>query len=123
MQIYGAEILPGSTYDVQIIHEICSGELLNETNYSLPLTVRTGEWGDIVAPFAVPGGSNGRNFLDIAAVVGKFQEAPGAPVKVRAQLQPNEPNPDAPVSFLDVSTDVGAFKGGVYPFSGPVSCP
>lgn len=122
VHVYGAEIMPESSYTVQNIHQNCSAELLNEGNYSLPLNVATGKWGDVVAPFASGSGAQ-PNFQDVSAIVAKFQGVPSAPIKARAQLQPNVPNPSAPVAFLDVSMAVSAFQGTLYPFSGPVSCP
>ncbi len=119
---YGMEIMPSSIYTVQNIHQNCSAELTNEGNYSLPLIVPTGKWADVVAPFAATS-SMQPNFQDISSIVGKFQGAPTAPIKARAQLQPNLPDPNAGVSFQDVFTAVSAFQGATYPFSGPVSCP
>lgn len=122
VQVYGAEVMPESTYTVQHIHQNCETELLNEGNYSLPLTVFTAKWGDVVAPYAAQSPSQ-PNFQDVSAIIAKFQGAPTAPIKARAQLQPNVPNPDSLINFTDVSSAVHAFQGQTYPFSGPTACP
>ena len=69
------------------------------------------------------GGPGQPNFSDISGVVSKFQSLPGAPMKVRAQLQPNVPDPSLAVSFADISQAVDAFRREPYPFAGPTDCP
>ena len=48
---------------------------------------------------------------------------PRAPIKVRAQLRPNVPDPSQPVDFRDIADDVDAFTGASYPYDGPLECP
>ena len=63
------------------------------------------------------------DFTDIASLVSKFTNAPNAPSNVRAQLQPNIPDPSQDINFSDIAAAVDAFTGQSYPFAGPSSCP
>jgi len=83
---------------------------------SLPVTVETATWGDIVSPFGTV------NFLDISALVDKFKGLPSAPSKLRSLLRGNIPPVGEAVNFLDISLCVDAFKGLPYAHSGPTSC-
>jgi hypothetical protein len=123
LHVTGAEIVPSSVYDIQVIPEACETSL--EANYSAPLRVATARWGDIVEPFQEPSPAplTQPNISDVAAVVDKFKGVPSAPIKVRAQMQPNIPNPAAAINILDVANVVDAFKSFAYPYSGPTSCP
>lgn len=125
LHVYGAEVVPSSTYDVQAISfvdTISSGcPLTLEGNYSDALSLVTAEWGDVVEPFA--GGAAAQpDFSDIAALVSKFTGDPTAPAKSRAQLQPNVPDPSVPIDFTDIAECIDAFTGVEYPFAGPVAC-
>ena len=120
LHIFGAGVVPGSTYEIQLIHEACVDEPTDEANYSAPMTVTTIAWGDIVEPF---GGPNQPGFGDVTALVAAFQGAAGAPSKPRAQIQPSEPDPTLNISFADITVDVAAFQGAGYPFAGPGTCP
>ena len=63
------------------------------------------------------------NVLDVAAVVDKVKDMPGALGKPRTQLQPDDPDPFANVNVLDVANVVDALKDKPYPFGGPLVCP
>jgi hypothetical protein len=119
VHIYGAEIVPSATYDVQAV--ACDTAV--EANYSPVLTVKTAKWGDIVDPFSPPSPTTQPDFGDISAVVDKFRSDPTAPIKARAQLHPNIPIPSASIDFSDISSCVEAFRGGAYPYAGPAACP
>jgi hypothetical protein len=121
LHAFGPEVVPGSVYDIQVIHETGAGSLEDEDRYSEPLQVPTNTWGDVVEPFA-GGPSTQPDFLDITAIVSKFKAEPDAPIKARAQMQPNVPNPLLPVDFVDISIVVDAFKGEPYPLAGPSDC-
>jgi len=123
LHVYGAEIVPHSTYDAQEIHVNCQASLEVEAAYSTPLPVNSAYWGDVVEPFAGdPGVTAPVDFRDVAALVEKFVGSLD-PIKARAQQTPNLPDPSVPVDFRDISAVVAAFVDGVYPYSGPVSCP
>lgn len=117
VHVYGAEIVPGSTYEVQQIGTVCGVAV--EDGYSDALSLTTQKWGDVVAPFGV----GQPTFADISAVVGKFQGSATAVVKSLAQLQPNVPDPSAGINFADISAAVSSFQGASYSFTGPSACP
>jgi len=121
MHVFGAGVIPGATYEVQTVDTSCT-DLEDPACYTDPLTVLTAQWGDIVDPFWTPDGPAQPDFKDISGAVESFMALPGAPIKARAQLQPNVPDPNAAVDFKDIAAVVAAFATGVYPYDGPNSC-
>ena len=119
LHVYGPEIVPNGSYDVQAVH--C--DYTEEANFSSAVPVDTGTFGDIIAPFEPPSGEPQPTVLDVASVVDKVKLLPTAPPKVQVQLFPNIIDPAANVGVLDVATAVDALKELDYPFAGPVSCP
>jgi hypothetical protein len=115
---YGSAVIPGAAYEVQSTQCVD----LQEEDFSDPVVIVTGKWGDVVDPFEPPS-PNQPNFTDVSAIVDSFRGISGAIDKSRAQIQPNEPDPFGNVSFADISECVSAFIGLPYPFAGPVSCP
>jgi hypothetical protein len=116
--VTGEQIVPGGRFEIQAINDGCSPAL--EADYSAPLVYDTSVWGDLVTdcsnyPCGPPQGSV--NFDDIAAIVAKFANKPGAPSKTRADMSPSMP--DKIIDFVDISRAVDAFRGLVYPFTGP----
>jgi hypothetical protein len=123
LHVFGAEILPHSSYTVQHIHTTCQSSLDVEQAYSQALVLASGYHGDVVAPFdGDPGVELPVDFLDIAAVVAKFLGSL-EPSQVRAQLSPNVVDVANPVDFQDIAISVEAFVDGVYRFEGPSTCP
>jgi len=123
LHVYGGAIVPGSTYQVQLIGEQCLDQMTLETSYSPALDVITSPWGDVVEPyFDNPDGGAQPDFTDIAGVVAKFLAEPGSPLKVAAQLQPDCVMPWRPIDFRDIAASVGGFLGEVYPLHGPCTC-
>ena len=120
LHLFGREVVPGSTYEVQLLHEACSDVPGVESNYTTALGIATAKWGDVLAPF---GGGAQPDFSDISSIVEAFQGSSGAPSKSSAQLQPSTPDPALNISFVDISIDVDAFQGEPYPFAGPGTCP
>ena len=59
MHVFGSAIVPGSTYEVQIVAESCTGQLLDESKFSPPVTIVTRQWGDVFEPY---GGLSQPNF-------------------------------------------------------------
>jgi len=123
VHIYGAEIIPGSDYELQRVLVTCV-DLSDEACYSPPLAVTTPKFGDVAPPFADPANPQ-PDFHDLAAMVGSFLAEAGAPDKAHAQLQPNVVYPDRSVDFRDIATDVQAFLGVAHSglFFGPCTCP
>ena len=133
------DIIPGAVYDVQAID--CECELASEANYSLPLTIGTSRWGDLVkdcatCPCGPPDGTVGVP-TDVTAALDKFKNLrpPSIPcdavMKARADVEPNFP--DWLVNISDVTFVLDAFRGCTFsnsppfPFcsvwSGPGGCP
>jgi hypothetical protein len=125
LHVTGAEIVPSSTYDVQVLAAVCQGNEASCPVVSDALRITTARWGDIVEPFQDPSPAplTQPNISDVAAVVDKFKGVASAPIKAGCQLQPNLPDRHAAINILDVANTVDAFKGIAYPYSGPVSCP
>jgi hypothetical protein len=120
--VFGREIMPGAGYRLEAITSSCQS--IGAPNFSLPLTVRTGRWGDVAgrcfgAACAGPDGLVELAF-DVAAVLDKFVNRPGAPGKTLADLEPDVP--DQQVNITDVMRAVDAYRGWGYPFAGPAPC-
>lgn len=123
VHVIGAEIMPSSTYDVQLVPIECAGNESNCAGVSAALSITTARHGDVVAPFNPPNQIPQPDALDISALVDRFKFLPGAPSKPSAQIQPNSPEPNQDVSGLEILAGVDAFKGLAYPFHGPCPCP
>lgn len=122
VHVSGSGIVPSGAYDVQIVDEGCSAS--HEGNYSVPLTLNTSRWGDLVSDCFVDycGPPNDiTDFIDIMAVVDKFKNLPGAPSKARADLAPGTTN--RIIDFIDIGVIVEAFRNFPYTFPGPGECP
>jgi len=120
MHVTDREIVPGATYNVQAID--CTADPGNEANYSDPLPINTSSWGNICGPWDVDHWSAPDESVDVTvdvtACLDKFKNAFGAPIKARADV-----DPDVPEWKINISTDVtrilDAFRGQPYPFDGP----
>ncbi|MBI3835972.1 MAG: hypothetical protein HY287_16725 [Planctomycetes bacterium] len=125
VHVYGSEIVPSSTYQVQAIDDSCTSGLGSESSYSTSLSLLTARWGDVTAPYQTPSpdGLSQPNVSDIATVVDKFKDSPAAGAKAQVQLQPNSPDPATSVNISDVASTVDAFKQLAYPYPGPQVCP
>jgi len=124
LHVYGGDIIPGSTYHVQLIGAQCAEQVSLEASYSPHLEVITTPWGDAVEPFFDnPNGVAQPDFNDISGIVSKFLADPDAPLKVVAQLQPDCVKPWNAIDFRDIAASVGGFRGESYPFTGPCPCP
>ena len=123
IHVIGAEIMPSSTYDVQLVPIECAGNEADCPSISAALRLTTARHGDVTAPFSPPTQSQQPDGLDISALVDRFKFVPGAPPKPSAQIQPNVPEPNQDVSGLEIVACVDAFKGLAYPYHGPCPCP
>jgi hypothetical protein len=121
--VVGAEIMPSSQYSVQAYAASCMGSEATCTSVSTPVTMYTRRSGDVEAVYNPPTNVPQPDAIDLAQVVNKFKSVVGAPVKGRAQLQPNVPELNADINALDVVEVVNAIKGLAYPFAGPCPCP
>jgi len=124
---YGAEIMPGSVYEVQRAGADCVDLVNREVCWSAPLVIETGKYGDVWPLYDAPGNPPQPDFNDIAALVNKFLAAGAAvaPIKAMAQLQPNCVSPDRAIDFRDIADDVQAFLETPYASMqyGPCACP
>ncbi|MGB2986976.1 MAG: hypothetical protein WBE26_13975, partial [Phycisphaerae bacterium] len=120
LYVYHEYIVPGATYEIQLVPMGCEGA---EDAYSTPLTIRTSKWGDVVGEYnegacctrhgytdcwTAPNGVT--NFDDISSLVDKFRNLYGAPQKSRADIAGDPPAgiPDQLANFVDISYDVDA---------------
>ena len=119
------DIVTGSVYEIEAVDCVCDAS--DKSNYSAPLPVSTAKWGDTVGPsiagcpYSDPNGGLINLILDCVAIINKFQNKPCAPLKSRADIDPS--NNNRVIDFIDVNRCVGAFRGGGYPYQGPVGCP
>jgi len=125
ISVYGAEIMPGSTYEIQRAFASCLNDSGGKSCWSSPLTITTAKYGDVAPLFDDPANPQQPDFNDIAALVDKFLGVPGAPIKAVAQLQPNVAFPTRVVDFRDIAAGVQAFLGQPYAATsfGPCVCP
>ena len=123
LHVYGAEIVPSSVYEVQVIEEGCDPALPGD--YSPALTLRTSRWGDVVEPFqeSSPADSTQPDIGDVTAVLDAVLLVPSHMPKTVTQLRPTVPDPSLRVNVLDVSSAVDAFEGEAYPYTDLVGCP
>ena len=131
------EIVPDAVYHVQAID--CATDPENEENYSDPLIVPTGQWGDVCGKFLDgewwPPDGDVTIPYDVTAMVEKFKNLDGALIKARSDTEPNFP--DWKVNMIDdITLTVDAFRGCPYPAravdpppwcpvwpGGPTGCP
>jgi hypothetical protein len=126
LHIYGAEVVPCSEYEVQVLDRCCV-DLEDEGCYTTILTIATSEWGDTWLPQRVVGQPN---FVDIGKVVEKYKNyafdpgppLAGAPRKVGAMLRGNVPPLADAVTFIDINRTVEAYKSIPYKELGPTAC-
>jgi hypothetical protein len=120
LHVFGAEIVPSSTYEIQAVSEGCP--TVSSFIYSPLFQVVTGRWGDVETPFNPPANTQQPDVGDLAALVSKFRSAPGAPIKARSMLSGAVPNLVGDVDFGHISSCVDAFRGMGYPYSPPANC-
>lgn len=121
VQIYGAEVIPSSKYEIQFADDTCA-DLADPLCYNEAMKVRTSRWGDTTTPYADYVSSQ-PNFSDITALVETFKATPSSIGIPRALLQANVAIPlSAQINFANISLAVGAFQGKPYPYAGPTHC-
>ena len=92
VNVYHDAIIPGGRYAAQVVNQDCG--ITAARNYSSPLAVQMSRWGDVAGAFDPdtpmwlgPDGNVGIT-TDILAMIAKFGNHPGSPLKVRADLEP-----------------------------------
>jgi hypothetical protein len=123
IHVVGAEVIPSSSYEVEVFAASCMGNEATCLDVSAPVTIGTRRFGDIAAAFNPPSTTTQPDAIDITQLVNKLKNVTGAPLKVKAQLQPNLPELNADVNALDIVAVVDAVKQLAYAFSGPCPCP
>jgi len=125
VHLYHESIVPSGTYIIEALDEGCDRTI--EENYSAPLTISTSKWGDVVGdcttnPCGPPDGIVNVT-TDVTAVLDKFRNLEGAPIKARSDIDPNRP--DQIINMTDVTHVLDAFRGFDYPFEPgpPPPCP
>lgn len=122
LQVSGAEIVPGGEYIMQTVSPGCYAA--GADTFSSPLTLRTSMWGDVVGscatdPCEPPDGTVDVT-TDVTAILNKFTNLTGAPIKARADLEPDLL--DHLINISDVTRAMDAFRGRPYPGVVPLPC-
>jgi hypothetical protein len=116
MHVTGRDVIPSSIYHVAHVAEACQGQEPTCPASSFELQVNTALWGDVL-----PGTLNA---IDLGEVVDKSKDTMDALTKPSVLLQPNEPDPRAVFSALNVGAAVDAVKGLPYNAGWtPQTCP
>lgn len=124
LHVYHEFIVPGGTYDFQVITDACDVAL--GSSYSAALALSTSSWGDVVGDFEPSVGRwsapDGKVAVpsDIVASLDGFANKVGAPHKTRVDLEPGVV--DLTINITDVTFALDAFSGQAYPFQ-PQSSP
>ncbi len=125
LHVTGCEIVPGATYTVAAL--ACGADPSDEANYTEALVISTSPWGNISGNYDI---ANDRwsapdmsvdVTVDVTACLDKFKNAFGAPIKARADVEPNVPDGRINIT-TDVTRILDAFRGYAYPFTGPGTC-
>ena len=123
VHVYDETIFPGVLYGVQAVDNSC--DFAVESNFSIPLGISTSRFGDLVLNCQTfpCGPANGSVDIvsDAIAVLRKFTNEPGAPIKARTDLQPSLL--DGKVGIADVLQVILGFQGLPYNLPDPVPCP
>jgi M6 family metalloprotease-like protein len=118
LHVTGEEIVPSSLYDAFVLDGSCRGNEANCLAVSCPLTMYTTRWGDVVV-------NDVADFADISALVSKYQNKAGAPIKARSKIATTNTrgliNIALDVGFADISACVSAYQGKPYPYK-PGKC-
>ena len=126
LHVTGSAITPSSIYEVENVAASCAGIEATCTTVSAPLTIATTRWGDVRSPYNPPDGSVQPDISDVSALVDKFRNAPGAPIKARGILAGAPGNTFGEVThdvlnvdfgFSHISACVDAFRGVPYPYT------
>ena len=116
IHLFHEGIVPGGTYQVDVIDETCDASVA--TSFSEPLLMTTAIWGDTVldlsqTPPLPPEGAV--NIVDALGVLGRFSSVPGAIIKARADLEPA--CLDLKINVTDVLASLAGFVGLDYSFT------
>ncbi len=123
VHVLGREVVPSSIYTVASVDDFCMGNEQGCLVISPGLEIATTRWADIETPYNPPSSSTQPDVSDISALVNKFKNAPGAPIKARAAISGDIPDLNTDIGFNHISACVDGFRGVPYPHAGPLPCP
>ena len=119
LHVTGSAITPSSVYEVETVAASCMGAEEGCTAVSAPLEIGTTRWGDVETPYNPPSLTVQPDLADVSALVNKFRNAPGAPIKARALLVGGDAfgviDIATEFSFIHIAGCVDAFRGRPYP--------
>jgi hypothetical protein len=131
LHVTGPQIVPSSVYHVERLAAVCQGSeevpscLSGGFNVSDQTEIRTTRWGDVRTPYNPPDPSAQPDISDVSALVDKFRNAPGAPIKARGLLVGIPGNAwgvmdsalvGVAFGFGPIAACVDAFRGAPYPY-------
>jgi hypothetical protein len=123
ISIFGAEVVPSSTYELRAFGSACKGAETGCPAQGTAVTVLTRRSGDIASVYNPPSTSPQPDAIDVVAAVNKFQNKAGAPPKRVSLIKSNQVDPNVDVDALDIVNVVDGFRGLKYPYLGPCACP
>lgn len=112
-------IVPGGTYSIQAVDQLCP--LADESSFSSPLVITNPIWGDVIGEPCSLGGicpppdGSVDVVTDVTAVLEMFKNSGFAPGKARSDLEPSVI--DLQINISDVTFVLNAFSGSSYPFA------
>ena len=127
IHVYHEGVVPGSSYEIQVVDCTDPRCLAQDSIFSFPLRLNTSAYGDtlrdcIQIPCAPPEGPP-VNVNDALGVLKAFSSSLGAPRKARTDIEPADL--DRVINVSDALEVIRAFSGLPYPFapSAPHPCP
>lgn len=119
LHVTGSAITPSSLYEVENVAASCMGVEANCTAVSTAVEIGTTRWGDVEIPYNPPSATLQPDLADVSALLNKFRNAPGAPIKARALLLGGDLMGSIDIStefsFIHIAACVDAFRGKNYP--------
>ncbi len=130
LHVTGSAIVSSSVYRVENVAAICqtpfwqnSPACLSGGGYvSNMLEIHTTRWADVETPYNPPSTTTQPDLGDVSSLVNKFKDAPGAAIKVRCIVEPNNifgevstGHLSVGIGFTDIAGTVDGFKGQGYP--------
>jgi len=122
VHIYGDAIVPSSEYRFNEVSIDCE-EPTDPACFGPPQTLHTGQWGDVVEPFARSDRPAQPDALDIAELMDVYRGLADALLRPKAQLWGTPPDPARDINFIDIQLAVDAYRSTAYPFAVPAICP
>ncbi len=121
IHVTGRQILPGATYEITVVDKVCNPAAEASFPPASTVVLDTARWGDVAGQFdggigiwTAPDSTVSVTF-DVVSILDKFKNAPTAPSKARADIQPHPV--DAKITIVDVTRALDAFAGAQFPFS------